>query len=64
MRHPVLLALVASLPCLFAGAIMAQVGGPGRDAPVGDVEMEAILGVLKTDQEEAEQSGSAERPIA
>jgi hypothetical protein len=42
--------------------LLAAARGPGRDAPVGDVEMEAILGVLKGDQEEAEQPGSAERP--
>ncbi|MDR7036007.1 cytochrome c-type protein NapB [Methylobacterium sp. BE186] len=33
MKHPLSVALAASLPCLFAGALLAQVGGPGRDAP-------------------------------
>jgi cytochrome c-type protein NapB len=34
MRRPVLLSLIATLPCLFAGALWAQqIGGPGRDAP-------------------------------
>lgn len=44
--------------------LVAAARGPGRDAPVGDVEMEAILGVLKGDQEGAEQPESAERPSA
>jgi chromosome segregation ATPase len=35
--------------------LLAAVKGTGRDAPVGDTEMEAILGVLKGDQEPVEQ---------
>jgi hypothetical protein len=39
--------------------ILAAAKGTGRDAPVGDTEMEAILGVLKGEQEEAASRASA-----
>jgi nitrate reductase (cytochrome), electron transfer subunit len=33
MRRLVLLAVLAASPCLLAGALAQQIGGPGRDAP-------------------------------
>jgi uncharacterized membrane protein YccC len=42
--------------------LLAAAKGPGRDVPVGDMEMEAILGVLKGEQEAAERAAPAERP--
>jgi hypothetical protein len=39
--------------------ILAAARGTARDAPVGDTEMEAILGVLKGEHEEAASRGSA-----
>jgi hypothetical protein len=38
--------------------LLAAAKGTGRDTPVGDMEMEAILGVLKGEQESAEQPTS------
>jgi hypothetical protein len=38
--------------------LLAAAKGTGRDAQVGDTEMEAILGVLKGDQEEAASGAS------
>ena len=41
--------------------LLAAARGTGRDAPLGDTEMEAILGVLKADHEE-EADGPADGP--
>jgi len=40
-------------------ALLAAAKGTGRDAPVGDTEMEAILGVLKGAQEAGAQEATA-----
>jgi uncharacterized membrane protein YccC len=39
--------------------LLAAARASGREIPVGDTEMEAILGVLKGDQEERERSANA-----
>ena len=39
--------------------LLAAARGAGRDAPVGDTEMEAILGVLKGDEQADGDGGSA-----
>ncbi len=39
--------------------LLAAARSSGREIPVGDTEMEAILGVLKGDQEERERSANA-----
>jgi hypothetical protein len=39
--------------------LLAAARATGREVPVGDTEMEAILGVLKGDQEERERSANA-----
>jgi hypothetical protein len=43
--------------------LLAAAKGTGRDTPVGDTEMEAILGVLKGDQEPG-QPASVEEPAS
>jgi uncharacterized membrane protein YccC len=39
--------------------LLAAARASGREIPVGDTEMEAILGVLKGDKEERERSAKA-----
>ena len=43
--------------------LLAAAKGTGRDAPLGDTEMEAILGVLKADHEnDVDADGSGDDP--
>lgn len=42
--------------------LLAAAKGAGREVPVGNTEMEAILGVLKGGPEEGQAAGSAEEP--